>query len=134
MLSISITNLFAGLPNNELHYHLHCMHQSMNSYFGHLPLLPLFVAIIWAISHWFCSVSFFKRTMSPTLQFLVEIFHFVPVWRSNNTIFLHLLQNLLQIYMLYSPQMFSAILIWRCENTWGQHYNLWFHCEKVYWA
>ena len=60
------------------------------------PGSSLFVATILAIGHWLHSASFFKRTMSPTLQFLSGIFHFVLDWRLN-TSFLHLFQNSLQI-------------------------------------
>ena len=89
------------------------------------PLPSLFIATMLPISPWLCSASFFKRTISiSTSQFLVGISHFVLDWRLNNTSFLHLFQNSLHGNILNSPPIFSAILIWRCKNSWWWHYNV----------
>ena len=61
------------------------------------PFSSVTVATIFAIGQLFRSAASLSRTVSPTLQFLLMVFHFCQHWSVARTSFLHLLQISLEM-------------------------------------
>ena len=90
----SITNLLTGRSRYWMTISVVPDVPSMSLTLLTNPFSSVFVATIFAIGQLFHSAAAsLSRTISPTLQFLLMVFHFCQHWSVARTSFLHLLQN-----------------------------------------